>query len=495
MSKIYYGDNTSRLIPAPLVNISKTFQKGGNGEIIGTLFNITLTGTIVAWMGSPQSQIDLSHDDTGFVGAFYTTSGYPADEAIPDIHRLSAIQRKQEAIRFLFSVEGKKLEIQGAGGGASVICYPRNFEINFPEGIWYERCEYTITMECDKLLGGPFAQEDTYLQYISDASEEWSIDTNEEAAETLGVPKTYSLSHSVSANGKRFYDDTGLVKEPWEQAKTFVLSKLGYDASIILSSGVLNLPTYYQGLNHARSENINKQGGSYSVTENWVLASGTATEDFIINTSDSLESLFKQVSIDGNVKGYDQRDANLNITTSKWDNAVSKFTTVSALSFIRAQQFSGLSLNITPITETIGRNPIQGTISYTSEYNNRPMTLVSGVKSESISVVDNLRGEAFATVFVLGRAKGPVLQALSTKPASTRSLSIELVFPPTTYTDRSIATIRGLVGSHKSDIQHIIDAVNPSGNGFTTVFQEPEQETYNITDSRYAYNTQWTMEL
>jgi hypothetical protein len=263
---------------------------------------------------------------------------------------------------------------------------------------------------------------------------------------------------------------------------------------MLVSSGVLNPPSYYQGLNHARSENVNKQGGSYSVTENWILASGTATEDFTINTSDSLESLYKQVTIEGNVKGYEQRDSSLNIITSKWDNAVTKFATVSTLPFIRAQQFSGLSLNITPTTETVGRNPIQGTIGYSYEYNNRPMTLVSGVKSENISVIDNLNGEMFATVFVLGRAKGPVLQALDTKQASTRSLSIELVFSPTTYTDRSIATIRGLVGSRKSSVQHIIDAVNPSGNGFTTVFQGQEQETYNITESRYSYSTQFTFE-
>jgi hypothetical protein len=264
---------------------------------------------------------------------------------------------------------------------------------------------------------------------------------------------------------------------------------------MLVSSGVLNLPSYYQGLNHVRSENVNKQGGSYSVTENWILASGTATEDFTINTSDSLESLFKQVTIEGNVKGYEQRDSSLNIITSKWDNAVTKFATVSTLPFIRAQQFSGLSLNITPTTETVGRNPIQGTIGYSYEYNNRPMTLVSGVKSENISITDNLGGELFASVFVLGRAKGPVLQALSTKPASTRSLSVELVFPPTNYVDRSVATVKGLIGSHKSDIQHIINAVNPSGNGFTTVFQDVEQETYSITDSRYSYSTNWTMEL
>jgi hypothetical protein len=490
MSKVYYGDDTCRLIPAPLVNISKTFQKGGNGEIIGSLFTLTLTGSVLAWMGSPLSN-----------GTFYSGNKYPPDEVVTDVHRLSAIQRKQEAIRYLFRESGKKLEIQGDGGLPSVRCYPRILEISFPEGIWYDKCEYTITMECDELLGGTFDQEDVFLQYISDASEEWSIDTNEEVAETLGIPKTYTLSHSISANGKRFYDDTGLVKESWEQAKTFVLSKLGLDSQMLVSSGVLNLPSYYQGLNHVRSENVNKQGGSYSVTENWILASGTATEDFTINTSDSLESLYKQVTIEGNVKGYDQRDSNLNIVTSKWDNAVTKFATVSTLPFIRAQQFSGLSLNIIPITETIGRNPIQGTIGYTYEYNNRPMTLISGVKSETITINDNLGGQLFASVFVLGRVKGPVLQPLGTKPVNTRSLNIEIVVEPTVYTNRTFSTIQSLINQKPSinpiysgSIYNIISAANPLNNGFTTVFQDQPQESWSLTERRYSYNCQWSFE-
>jgi hypothetical protein len=484
-----------RLIPAPLINISKQYQKSGSGEIVGKLYTLTITGTLVAYMGSPKANGDFWKEED-------MPEGYPPDEVVTDENRLSAIQRKQEALRGLFSVEGVNFEVQGGGGGAPMRCYPRVISIEFPEGIWYERCEYSITLECDELYGGIVEAGDEYDQYISDASEEWSIETNEGAAENEGVVQTYALSHTVSATGKRFYNNLGVVeKEPWEQAKTFVLSKLGLDSQMLVSSGVLNPPSYYQGLNHARSENVNKQGGSYSVTENWILASGTATEDFTINTSDSLESLYKQVTIEGNVKGYDQRDSNLNIITSKWDNAVTKFATVSTLPFIRAQQFSGLSLNITPTTETVGRNPIQGTIGYSYEYNNRPMTLVSGVKSENISITDNLGGELFASVFVLGRAKGPVLQALSTKPVNTRSLSIELVVEPSTYTDRTFTTIQSLINQKPSinplysgSLYNIINAANPLYNGFTTVFQSQPQESWSLTDRRYSYSTNWSFE-
>ena len=491
MSKVMYDGK--RLIPAPLVSISKTYQKSGNGEIVGKIYNLTLTGTIVAFMGSPNK-----------TGVFWDMPGYPPDDTVTANERLGVIFRKQEAIRELFSDEGKHLEFQSLDGSQSVKCNPRILEISFSEDIWFDKCEYTISFEADELYGGIYAREDTFLQYISDASEEWSIDTNEGDAETLGIPKVYALSHTVSANGKRFYKDDGtgtLIKQPWEYAKQFVLSKLGFASDMVISSGINNIPLYYQGLNHVRNENIDKQGGVYSVTENWVLASGTATEDFSISTSDSLDATYKTVSIEGTVTGYDQRDANLQIITPKWSNAEAKFTNVQNIAFIRAQQFSGLSLNLTPTNITIGRNPIQGTIAYTYEYNTRPMTLVSGVKSESINVGDNIGGELFASVFVLGRVPGPVLQPLGTKPANTRSLSIELVLNPITYTDNSYATIQSLINAkpsinptYSAAIANIIAAANPLNYGFTQVYQDQPQENWSITEWRYSYSTNWTYE-
>lgn len=492
MARVLYDGK--RLIPAPLVSISKSFQKSGDGEIIGTTFSLTLTGTIVAYMGSPDS-----------TGTFWEASDYPPDEDIAADSHLGSIQRKQEAIRWLFRQEGKQFEIQSSIVDDPVRCNPRIIDINFQDGIWFDRCDYTISLECDQLVGGPFAEEDAFAQYLSDVSEDWSIDTNEEHAEDLNIPKTYSVSHTISANGKRFYDSTGaLVKEPWLYAKEYVQSRVGYDANL-LASGIHNLPSYYSGLNHARNESINKKAGSYSLTETWLVASGLATEVFSVSTTDALDSPYANVSIEGTVTGYDQRDSNLNLITSKWSNAEDKFASIQNLTFIRAQQFSGLTLNIDPVNETIGRNPIQGTINYSYEYNTRPITLISGVRSEVISIQDNLGGQLHAEVFVLGRASrgyGPVLQDLQAKPANKRSLNIELVLDPIARGDRSFTTIKNLFNNLKPSVNplysgsilNVIAAANPINNGFTTVFQEQPQETWDITEFRYSYSTVWTFE-
>ena len=83
MSYVKYNGN--RLIPAPLVNINKTYTKSSDGSIIGSIFNVSLVGEIVAWKGSPASS-----------GIWHTGTGYPADETIDSNSRLSAIQRNTQ---------------------------------------------------------------------------------------------------------------------------------------------------------------------------------------------------------------------------------------------------------------------------------------------------------------------------------------------------------------------------------------------------------------
>ena len=43
------------LIPAPFVNINKTFDKQGDGEILGSRYTIQLDGWLIADRGSPDT--------------------------------------------------------------------------------------------------------------------------------------------------------------------------------------------------------------------------------------------------------------------------------------------------------------------------------------------------------------------------------------------------------------------------------------------------------
>ena len=488
MSRVTYDD--SRLIPSPLTNINKTYTKTSDGSIIGKIYNITLNGTLIAFKGSPDSS-----------GVWWQAGGYPPDEVIGADSRLSSLQRKQEALRDLFSDEGRNLEIQALDATQPVKCNPRVISIDFPEGLWYTQSRYTITLEADELYP---RQEDTFTEYINDASESWVVETDEAQPEGLGLPRTYRISHSVSAQGKRFFDELENLEKPaWWQARDYVQSRLGFDTDIALSSGVNNLPAYYGGFNHVRTENIDELGGSYEVSENWLISSGSALEDFNVGVTKGIDSPFTNVTIDGNITGLEQRDSDLQLTTSKYDNAVTKFNVASGLALTRAQTYSDTTLNIFPINQTVGRSPVGGTINYTYEYNNRPI-LIRGAKSSSIAINDNLVGESFASIFVLGRTNGPVLQNLNTRPALTRSLSMELMIEPESFGGisgvKSESDFRTAFNNKPrlrtddmgTDIRNVLTAANPFGDGLSPVYSGQPQENWDPINGSYSYNILYT---
>lgn len=464
-----------RLIPAPTVSVTKEYTKNGAGENIGTTYSITLNGTIVYHKGSPNSS-----------GNFHTSGGYPADESISNDSRLSSIIRKQEAIKELFSVEGKQLEIQALDASQPMKCNPRVVSIDMPEGPFYITAQYTITLQADVIyINGTSLGEDSFSEYLSSATESWSIDTDEGSPENENLPRTYSLTHTINATGKRFYDETGTLEKPaWKQARDWVIPRLGFDSDVALSSGVINLPSYYSGYNHLRSENIDEQGGTYSVTETWVLASGTALETFDISTRKDISSGRTSVSIEGQITGLEQRDADLGLTVHKYDNAKTHFASVSGNMITRAQNYSGVTLNPDPLSSTIGRSPVGGNINYTYEFDNRPSNQIDGAQSEMISVANNWDADVFAVIPVLGRTAGPVLQNLSSKKEKTRSVNIEVTFEPDEFTGYGTS-------GQRNRIQSVVDSIKPGGS---QVFLQDQSETWDRNSSRYSYNATWVYE-
>lgn len=483
--------NSKKIIPAPFVGITKNENRAGDGSLVGKTYQLTVRGTLLAFKGSPSSS-----------GTFWTISGYPTDETVVADSRLTSILRKQEALRQLFSEDGKSFEIQALDGAQPLKCNPRVVSVDVAEGVWYDRCDYTIQLEADKIYPEIDASLDSSNIYIESASESWSIETNEDNLETYNGSRTYSLRHNISAKGKRFYETTGLLsKNAWEQARDYVIPRLGFDATIALSSGVNNLPSYYNGINLVRSEEIDELDGSYSVSENWILASGLATEHFSIRIDNSLESPYQTVSLEGEIQGFEQRDSSMNIVSSKWDNALSKFTYASGVAHNRAQTFSGLSLNVLPLTFNQGRNPITGNINYQIDYNDRPSRLIPGAKSEVVSINDNNRGDVFAAIFCIGRSAGPILQDMGATTEASRTLNIELLISPPTYSNNNISTIKTLINqnprldpSYSGAIDNIIVAANPINNGFTTSLRSSPQESWDFLNGRYSYNVTWTYE-
>jgi len=203
------------------------------------------------------------------------------------------------------------------------------------------------------------ALKDFNQSFISDFSEEWSIEVDEQFGENhrdtplqsnsentsfrdLIQPKSYIISHSLSAVGKTHYGPEGKT-EAWKEAQKFVKNRMinetntkpsgsvltdqGYPniysttskdyqqqddgTSQVVSveipgffgSGALNLANHFKGFNHTRNENISISDGSYSVEESWLIASGTDYENYSMSITSDNQNPFINVSIQGKIKG------------------------------------------------------------------------------------------------------------------------------------------------------------------------------------------------
>lgn len=493
-----------RLIPAPFINITKEYQKTNSKRKIGTLFTITLNGSFIPYRGSPDAS-----------GNFYT--GVNDDWTGPndsyDTDWFSALSRKKDALRALFSNDGCTLRIVSCDGSGTMQCNPRVVSINFGEGNWIPKIDYTVQLEADMISGSlaapngisltPSGEDAELFQYVIESSEEsWSLEFGESYYYTSlngsGTPMpTYHISHTVSSTGKRFYvaqGDSGVLllnREPYHWARAYNLSKLGFNAGVARSSGVNNIPSQWGNYNHVRSETTDIDGGSHSVTESWIVASGAASEDFTVNVSSGAQTGLTTVSIEGTITGMDTMDYTTDpftITTNKFTAANNYFAGINI--YARANAFAGVSnLHLLPLQANIGKNPVNGTITYNYEYNDRTGNCISSsaVLFENIEIVDQNSTDIFASIPIIGRARGPILQDMNTITSPEKGVNVEVVVKRGDYCTSYIAPT-----SVTTAVNTFILAVSSSITPPTgVVFKTEDVETWRPKEASYSRNVRW----
>lgn len=252
----YYAGGTYRLIPAPLVTITKNYETTESNIQIGASLSISLNGTILATVGNPV----VTNYDGGKPEAHFQATGWAGTVDVNDDHqnsitdathndRLGMILAKQEAIRTLFAgnliANGEEAYVGNVNqpysrGPVKLILEPLNggqaFEflctvtsINFEEGLWYDQCKYTVDMTCDnwsnnisEIVSG-FNTEDQWRYKVKDIQESWDIQEAQDtfyfgfltSAGTGGTTndgytqKVWDITHNVSAVGKRSFSEAG----------------------------------------------------------------------------------------------------------------------------------------------------------------------------------------------------------------------------------------------------------------------------------------------
>jgi len=482
--------------PVPMMNMSIENQKTQDGTILGKTFRVTLDGTV-----SPLP--------TG-------TAGYVNTDALQDV------------LIDAMSIDGKRFHI--ACGGADILdVYPRVNTISFEptSNNWVNTADYTIEIEFDQNTTGDNSP------YITDASEDWNLEfmdnkkhfSSDLSAVTTQYTDNYyaldtnpyilRLTHNVSAVGKSYYSSTGVADEigtlgraGWQEAQEYVIGKLGADNTFLEASGVVNLDvSQFQYYDHIRSQIVNELGGSFSVVESWIVVNpsgsgipGHVLEDFNIDVNKSIDSDLTTVAINGSVEGlstinYGTTTGDYTVDESKYAAAQSGWATIQNRLLPRAQLVSQ-SLTTRPLNSgvrntTIGHNPTQGIISYNYNYDDRPTNCIAGALSENISIVDNNPTDVFASLTVLGRAAGPILQDIGTKTSATRDVSIEAVMTiPTGCTVANLLTNRPTT---EVDALLCTFELDLSGD-FTQVFLQGDTESWNPKTGQYSRQVRWVFE-
>ena len=488
--------NSHAITPAPTITFDKKFVKNANG-VIGADYSINLKGDLIAYKGNPIESGGSVYISDNPVYASYSPDDDPIS-SIDSSNLLSTIMKKQEYIRQIFSSGQSSglpilLEVLGFNSNTGIKAYCDVEDISFDdESRWTYRCGYSVTLTTSNFLDsinnifGSNSTEDSFSYYISDASESWSIEELDAYTASTGditsQNKLYSISHDVSAVGKRVYSSGVLERSPIGQASGYVLSVIGLGYENMPSS-ILSLGTGLFVANRKIVESIDELKGAYDIKESFTLmpSGQAATETVEISINNELGPISK-ISINGTITGLNTNSATSRSINS-YNNANTYWTSVSGLIYSRANAYvSGVcQLNTIPNTASIGRNFQTGTVTYNYEYDNRPSNLITGALSEDIQVSDTFPGQNFSVTPVIGRSQ-PIIQYVNSRTEYKRSLQITAVMP-----------FSGCVAVKppSGDLAAIFEMYKPTSN--RTYYSAPI-ENWNPKTGQYSYTIEWSFE-
>lgn len=582
---VRYQDVTDVTIrPTPLVNISSQVLKTAAGKSFGITYNITLTGTLLADQGSPYARDTQTDSIFDFYGAtipalagpynaFDTNISHvdgskPPKQKIPLDKAATAIITKQRALRALFARDGQRVEITDyQEDRAAIVFYPRLLDISFSEGIWVDRCDFSITFEADTLLYGEgevaglvdedgsiisdglvksgLLEEDiiddlsSVQGFISTYTDDWDLQIDQSFGTDTSNPFSYVITHTVTANGRQHWGPNG-EQEAWKEARRFVRGRLaqngiydypnidfpvGWDGTqpVTFAPETIGLTAFFTGYNYKINETINETDGSYSITESWNVSPSDTQEpdqedksDETYNTTTTISNgdPYVSVSVDGSIRGLSEDTVNGVVGDpdndfSALENAMSRwhFLTnnaqfgVGCLLYKRLNSLVAVELNSQPLTLTVSQDVFTGEISYNAEFNNRPTNFITGTVSESISVSDNYPGDVYASIPVIGRETGPVLQYIGGRTEYSRDLSISFVVDYTRVPYASgrnpfVLTKPSIIEPTASEIAAVINANSPANEpGIRKYFVNPPSESWDAKTGSYSFNISWVYEV
>jgi len=273
--------NGKRIIPGPYVTATKGYNRTEDGKKTSAKITFTLNGTLVACRGSAGT---------------YTGGDYPADDT--GCCKFEDILVKQDQLRELFDTDYQYFELRSYETDPPFAAHRwrvRVESIEFEEGPWVDKCDYTVVLTHQLEEDGPV-----------DFTETWTLETNDD-----DIPCTYRLTHDVSAKFDEWWNSVGGDTDPgFERAMDWLKNHVsGYDGTTGINNSRVYAPSVYgfqvpvsfDSYNYTRSETIDETGGSYSLSESWILSEDAARQIESITVTKTSEENRVTASVEGTI--------------------------------------------------------------------------------------------------------------------------------------------------------------------------------------------------
>ena len=532
---VFDGGKTGVTGPFPKYSISREDLSSGDGTYLRSKYSITVTGTATIKSSTAQDATVKGQRQNAIQG-----------EAII-VSNLNLQQAAQHG--------NGKLTIASYGGHNNKIIFSdaRLLSVEMPEqteeSLGVQNLEYTLSFEA--YLNASNANGQTGSAgagdplNVSSAEESWELSVNEgtfafkgneiagdiseDGKLTSSVPnKTFTLTHTLNAVGIKTFDDAippdgddpavpTKVTTAWKSAQNWVKSRMCKNVSSDITTGVNNAVSStradtkfnplkmgddlslvdlskFKGYNLVRTLSSDIAGGSYGVTETWLISEETqaATHEVDVSIENSQEAPAASVTVNGTIQGLETASTtslSTPTTTDKYGNALDALSTVLGQAYALANNIytsSGVggTLRTIEINKTIGHNKVTGTITWSVTFDDLVVSFPNAVREDINVTYDNEFGtnKVVAILAILDKADGPIIQDIGTTTEKKVSISIDLIM------DRNTRSVKPSKGANAETLEELANGYKPSGDA---VYQESRSETWNPKSGAFNLSIGW----
>jgi len=433
-------------------------------------YSIVLTQVVIGSNGNTSINVAGNHAsdityDSSFAGG--------VNPVITDSDKFESIERKQRAIRELFSKDGQELLIVSNDGTTVLKCYPTITSISFSEGILVDKSQYTISLTANEISTDASDKDigidsEFWGANLKSASDSFSINKSDEDEDVYLLTRTITAVSSI-VHANETLDALGTVYaglEPWQRAKVWVQQRIGpagnYDILDDLKDAISNYTfagldigsaaEQYKVFSKRDSETADRLVGSYTLSRTWTLSKNSVialeTYDISINSdvpnqggaegTNFLRGFNTVYSLRGNIQGLESSGV------SKYTNAVSYYGSqvldtgsngaarwgkiISRINGGDTPMTSGITFT-RPFSQTYSENKKNGSLNY--EFSFKEWSLANTFFADiNINISENHDEQVVASIPIPGRTKGPIVQNIGTTKLKVKNVNGSFILLP-----------------------------------------------------------------